>query len=188
MRSISSSPIFAPGRALYRRPRHSGSLQASFSRDRVSRDARWRVRRIARRHRLQLPDDLVERGLRHVECERRGATRAPHGRLHHDRQSGRSRLHGAARLSRPRPNDSRGCPGEILMSRPTAAISWSGGKDSCAAYHRARPDFDIVAAITMFNEDGTRSRSHGLRPEIVVRAGGAAGPPSRLRAMYLGHL
>ncbi|RPI49166.1 MAG: TonB-dependent receptor, partial [Acidobacteria bacterium] len=36
IRSISSSPIFAPGRNLYRRPRHSGSLQASYSRDRVS--------------------------------------------------------------------------------------------------------------------------------------------------------
>jgi vitamin B12 transporter len=35
IRSISSSPIFAPGRALYRRPRHSGSLQASYSRNRV---------------------------------------------------------------------------------------------------------------------------------------------------------
>jgi diphthine-ammonia ligase len=49
-----------------------------------------------------------------------------------------------------------------------AAISWSGGKDSCAAYHRARHDFDIVAAVTMFNEDGSRSRSHGLRPEVVA--------------------
>jgi len=54
------------------------------------------------------------------------------------------------------------------MARPTAAISWSGGKDSCAAYHRARETFDFVAAITMFNEDGTRSRSHGLRPEILA--------------------
>ena len=36
IRSISSSPIFAPGRALYRRPRHSGSLQMLFSHDRVS--------------------------------------------------------------------------------------------------------------------------------------------------------
>jgi uncharacterized protein (TIGR00290 family) len=54
------------------------------------------------------------------------------------------------------------------MPRPTAAISWSGGKDSCAAYHRARTDFDIVAAVTMFNEDGSRSRSHGLRPAIVA--------------------
>lgn len=53
------------------------------------------------------------------------------------------------------------------MGRPTAAVSWSGGKDSCAAFHRARSAFDIVAAITMFNEDGTRSRSHGLRPEVV---------------------
>jgi diphthine-ammonia ligase len=52
--------------------------------------------------------------------------------------------------------------------RPKAAISWSGGKDSCAAYHRARGAFDIVTAITMFNEDGSRSRSHGLRPEILA--------------------
>jgi uncharacterized protein (TIGR00290 family) len=54
------------------------------------------------------------------------------------------------------------------MPRPTAAISWSGGKDSCAAYHRARYDFDIVCALTMFNADGSRSRSHGLRPEILA--------------------
>lgn len=49
-----------------------------------------------------------------------------------------------------------------------AVVSWSGGKDSCAAYHRAQRDFDIVAAITMFNEDGSRSRSHGLRPEVLA--------------------
>lgn len=48
-----------------------------------------------------------------------------------------------------------------------AAISWSGGKDSCAAYHRARADVHFVCALTMFNGDGTRSRSHGLRPEII---------------------
>ena len=36
IRSISSSPIFAPGRQLYRRPRHSGSLQASYSRNRIN--------------------------------------------------------------------------------------------------------------------------------------------------------
>lgn len=49
-----------------------------------------------------------------------------------------------------------------------AAISWSGGKDCCAAYHRTGDAFDIVAAVTMFNEDGSRSRSHGLRPEVVA--------------------
>ena len=54
------------------------------------------------------------------------------------------------------------------MARPVAAISWSGGKDSCAAYHRARETYNIVAAITMFNDEGTRSRSHGLRPEIIA--------------------
>jgi diphthine-ammonia ligase len=53
------------------------------------------------------------------------------------------------------------------MPKPTAAISWSGGKDSCAAYHRARADFNFICALTMFNGDGTRSRSHGLRPEIL---------------------
>jgi outer membrane cobalamin receptor len=36
IRSTSSSPIFAAGRQLYRRPRHSGSLQASYSHGRVS--------------------------------------------------------------------------------------------------------------------------------------------------------
>jgi outer membrane cobalamin receptor len=36
VRSTSSSPIFAPGNDLYRRPRHSGSVQASYARGRVS--------------------------------------------------------------------------------------------------------------------------------------------------------
>ena len=51
---------------------------------------------------------------------------------------------------------------------PRAAISWSGGKDSCAALHRASRSFDIVSMITMFDEDAARSRSHGLRPEVVA--------------------
>lgn len=55
------------------------------------------------------------------------------------------------------------------MSKPQAAVSWSGGKDSCLALHRARQQFDVAALITMFTEDGTRSRSHGLRPEILQR-------------------
>lgn len=49
-----------------------------------------------------------------------------------------------------------------------AAVSWSGGKDSCAAYHQAIRDFDVIAAVTMVNEDGSRSRSHGLRPELLT--------------------
>ena len=48
------------------------------------------------------------------------------------------------------------------MSKPKAAVSWSGGKDSYLAFHRAARAFDVQALITMFTEDGTRSRSHGL--------------------------
>ncbi|MBI1955327.1 MAG: diphthine--ammonia ligase [Acidobacteria bacterium] len=55
------------------------------------------------------------------------------------------------------------------MSKPRAAVSWSGGKDSYLALHRARQQFDVVALITMFTEDGIRSRSHGLRPEVLQR-------------------
>jgi uncharacterized protein (TIGR00290 family) len=51
--------------------------------------------------------------------------------------------------------------------KPRAAVSWSGGKDSYLALHRSRSSYDIVALITMFDEDGARSRSHGLRPEIL---------------------
>jgi diphthine-ammonia ligase len=51
---------------------------------------------------------------------------------------------------------------------PRAAISWSGGKDSCAALHRTSKVLDIVSMITMFDEDAARSRSHGLRPEVVA--------------------
>jgi uncharacterized protein (TIGR00290 family) len=51
--------------------------------------------------------------------------------------------------------------------RPRAAISWSGGKDSCLALHRSVSAFDVVAMVTMFSEDGARSRSHGLRPALV---------------------
>ncbi len=51
--------------------------------------------------------------------------------------------------------------------RPRASISWSGGKDSCAALQRVREHFDVVSMVTMFDEDALRSRSHGLRPEVV---------------------
>jgi len=46
--------------------------------------------------------------------------------------------------------------------------SWSGGKDSCLALYRAlkagaRPAF----LLTILQEDGTRSRSHGLEPGVL---------------------
>jgi diphthamide synthase (EF-2-diphthine--ammonia ligase) len=56
----------------------------------------------------------------------------------------------------------------MTHAKPRAAVSWSGGKDSCAALHRVHGDFDVVSMITMFDNDAERSRSHGLRPEVVA--------------------
>jgi uncharacterized protein (TIGR00290 family) len=52
--------------------------------------------------------------------------------------------------------------------RPRAAISWSGGKDSCSALARTIDHYEVVAAVTMFDEPRERSRSHGLRPELLA--------------------
>ena len=52
--------------------------------------------------------------------------------------------------------------------KPCAAIAWSGGKDSCHALARADTDYNVIAMITMFDDDGRRSRSHGLRPEMIA--------------------
>lgn len=60
-----------------------------------------------------------------------------------------------------------------MTTRPIAAISWSGGKDSCLALLRAQGDFAFACAVTMLNEDGTRSRAHGLRPEVLQAQVGA---------------
>jgi diphthine-ammonia ligase len=55
-----------------------------------------------------------------------------------------------------------------MTSRPRAAISWSGGKDCCSALLRVADRYEVAAALTMFDEEGARSRSHGLRPELVA--------------------
>lgn len=52
--------------------------------------------------------------------------------------------------------------------KPCAAISWSGGKDCCTALLRTHHSFDVIATLTMFAEDGERSRSHGLRPDVIA--------------------
>jgi uncharacterized protein (TIGR00290 family) len=49
-----------------------------------------------------------------------------------------------------------------------AVISWSGGKDSCLALMRVRDARDVRVALTMLDETGARSRSHGLRPAVVT--------------------
>jgi uncharacterized protein (TIGR00290 family) len=64
------------------------------------------------------------------------------------------------------------------MVKPRAAISWSGGKDCCTALLRTNRDYDVIAMITMFAENGERSRSHGLRPDIIAAHAQRLGVPS----------
>jgi uncharacterized protein (TIGR00290 family) len=59
-----------------------------------------------------------------------------------------------------------------------AAVSWSGGKDCCLALLRAAETHDLVAMVTMFGEDGQRSRSHGLTPEVIAAQAERLGLPS----------
>ena len=55
------------------------------------------------------------------------------------------------------------------MPKPRAVVSWSGGKDCCLALHRSLNQFDIVGLITTMIEDGSRSRSHGLRSSLLTK-------------------
>jgi len=60
--------------------------------------------------------------------------------------------------------------------------SWSGGKDSCLALHRAvmagaKPAF----LLTIIGEDGLRSRSHGLRKDVLEAQATAMGIPLLIR-------
>jgi len=61
--------------------------------------------------------------------------------------------------------------------KPRAVVSWSGGKDCCLALHRVKDQFDIVGLITMMTEDSRRSRSHGLRPELLQKQARLLGIP-----------
>jgi diphthine-ammonia ligase len=62
-----------------------------------------------------------------------------------------------------------------VSARPRAAVSWSGGKDSCAAFERSRGAFEIVGALTMVDESGARSRSHGIRIDLLGAQAAALG-------------
>jgi diphthine-ammonia ligase len=61
--------------------------------------------------------------------------------------------------------------------------SWSGGKDSCLALHRAMQAGATPAClVTMMIEDGHRSRSHGLRPDLIEAQAAAMGLPAVMRS------
>lgn len=61
------------------------------------------------------------------------------------------------------------------MTKPRAVVSWSGGKDCCLALHLSLSQFEIVGLISTMTEDGLRSRSHGLRANLLVKQAEALG-------------
>lgn len=57
-----------------------------------------------------------------------------------------------------------------------AFSSWSGGKDSCLALYRAeRQGLRVPYLFTMIEEGGLRSRSHGLRKDLLQAQAEAMG-------------
>ncbi|OLV18757.1 hypothetical protein BOO71_0004648 [Deinococcus marmoris] len=66
------------------------------------------------------------------------------------------------------------------MDTEKFVTSWSGGKDSALAFHRAKRGGGVpLAVINMLDEAGQRSRSHGLRPEVLAAQASALGVPLR---------
>ena len=62
------------------------------------------------------------------------------------------------------------------MSPGVAFVSWSGGKDSCLAIWRARQSgLRVRTLLTMFEESGERSRSHGLPRDLLAAQAAALG-------------
>jgi len=60
--------------------------------------------------------------------------------------------------------------------------SWSGGKDSCLALHRAfTAGAKPACLLTILSEDGIRSRSHGLRKDVLEAQASAMGIPMLLK-------
>ncbi|HXG83920.1 MAG TPA: diphthine--ammonia ligase [Pyrinomonadaceae bacterium] len=62
------------------------------------------------------------------------------------------------------------------MTKQKAFCSWSGGKDSCLALHRAVENgYEITHLLTMFDETGLRSRSHSVSREVMRAQADALG-------------
>jgi uncharacterized protein (TIGR00290 family) len=63
-----------------------------------------------------------------------------------------------------------------------AFFSWSGGKDSMLALHRALDaGEDVQALLAMFDESGERSRSHATPPALMQAQAAALGVPLVMR-------
>lgn len=65
-----------------------------------------------------------------------------------------------------------------MSHRRQAAVSWSGGKDSCLSlYHAVSAGVHARFLLNMVNRDASRSMSHGLDPTLVAAQAEALGIP-----------
>ena len=57
-------------------------------------------------------------------------------------------------------------------------MSWSSGKDSALALHRARqdPELDVVGMLCTVNADADRVAMHAVRRELLLAQGERLGP------------
>lgn len=65
----------------------------------------------------------------------------------------------------------------ILPPGTPFLTSWSGGKDSALAYWHAAQTGRPLAVLSVLDEEGARSRSHGLSPEVLGAQAAALGVP-----------
>lgn len=73
--------------------------------------------------------------------------------------------------------------GLTLGEGASFVCSWSGGKDSCLALYRAmRAGGEPLFLLSMLREDGERSRSHGLPPDLLQAQASSLGIPLVTRA------
>jgi uncharacterized protein (TIGR00290 family) len=57
-------------------------------------------------------------------------------------------------------------------------VSWSGGKDGCLALYRAKAEgLNIRCLLNMVSKDKQRSRSHGVRADVIKKQAEALGIP-----------
>ena len=60
------------------------------------------------------------------------------------------------------------CPLWWRFLRVLAPRSPGAAARTAAPHSTVRHAFDVVSMVTMFDEEAARSRSHGLRPEVVA--------------------
>jgi len=71
----------------------------------------------------------------------------------------------------------------MLIDAQSFFCSWSGGKDSCLSlYHAIQRGGRPQCLLTMLDETGMRSRSHGLPKDLVIRQAERLGLPVVFRS------